>query len=165
MENITANGRMEFIKSKKPDGCVFCKDSIRDDGLVLFENRDAFIMMNKYPYNTGHILIAPQRHVAQIEEMTTSERMNMIDLMEATTRALKKAMNPEGFNTGMNIGKAGGAGIVDHLHLHIVPRWDGDTNFMTCIAETRVTPENVVITYRHLKSFFEDAGFMAPLKA
>jgi ATP adenylyltransferase len=155
MESIIAHGRMDFIKSKKPEGCVFCKNSIRDNRLILFEDTGVFIIMNKYPYNTGHLLIIPDRHISRLEEMTADERTKMFDCLDLSVRILQEVMGPEGFNIGMNLGQAGGAGIADHLHLHIVPRWSGDTNFMTCVANTRVTPEDVQVTCDRLKPHFE----------
>lgn len=158
MDSIIARGRMEYIKSKKPDGCVFCKDSIRDESLILFENENIFAIMNKYPYNTGHLLIIPNRHIADLEDLTLPERIAMFDALEKSVRVLKEVMNPGGFNIGINIGRAGGAGISEHLHLHIVPRWEGDTNFMTCLAETRVTPEDVGVTCERLKSRLKEVN-------
>lgn len=158
MESLIAHGRMDFIKSKKPEGCVFCKSSIRDSRLILFEGGGVFIMMNKYPYNTGHLLIIPDRHISRVEEMSAEERRMMFDYLDLSVRVLQEAMNPEGFNIGMNVGQAGGAGIADHLHLHIVPRWSGDTNFMTCVANTRVTPEDVQLTCDRLKPYFDQKG-------
>lgn len=155
MKSIIAHGRMEYIKGKKPNGCVFCKDSVRDESLILFDNESIFVIMNKYPYNTGHLLIIPNRHIANLEDLSAGERNAMFDALEKAVRVLKEVMKPEGFNVGINIGRAGGAGISEHLHMHIVPRWDGDTNFMTCLAETRVTPEDVTVTCEKLKSHFE----------
>jgi len=160
MDILNAYGRMEFIKSEKPRGCVFCKDSIRDENLTLYDDGSISIMMNKYPYNTGHVLIVPNRHIANLEDMSSEERIKMFEMLESIVRILKKVMKPEGFNIGINLGRAGGAGIAEHLHLHIVPRWNGDTNFMTCVGETRVTPEDVNVTCQKLKSAIKelDAG-------
>lgn len=158
MESIFSHGRMEYIKGKKPEGCVFCKDSIRDESLILFENESVFVIMNKYPYNTGHLLVIPNRHIADLEDLTATERIAMFDALEKAVRVLKEVMSPEGFNVGINVGRAGGAGISEHLHLHIVPRWEGDTNFMTCLAETRVTPEELSVTCEKLKAHFEEVN-------
>ena len=155
MESIIAHGRMDFIRSKKPDGCVFCKSSIRDSSLILFEEGGVFVIMNKYPYNTGHLLIIPERHISRLEDLTQDERVSMFDQLDLSVRILQEVMNPQGFNIGMNLGEAGGAGIADHIHLHVVPRWAGDTNFMTCVANTRVTPEDVQVTCEKLKTHFQ----------
>lgn len=149
-------GRMEYLKAEKPDGCIFCKDSIRDKSLVLHEGTSCYVIMNKYPYNSGHVLIVPFRHISDIEDMSKEEKMEMIDLMDRSVRIMKEVMNPEGFNIGMNVGKAGGAGIESHLHLHIVPRWPGDTNFVTVLGEVRVIPENVEQTRDSLLPFFKE---------
>jgi ATP adenylyltransferase len=156
MENIIAHGRMEFIRSKKTSGCVFCKGSVRDECLVLFEDDQVFILVNKYPYNSGHLLIVPQRHISTLEELTREEKFAMLDCLDVSVRILNETMHPEGFNIGMNVGKSAGAGVADHIHLHIVPRWNGDTSFMTCLADTRVTPEDPVKTYEGLKSYFDN---------
>ncbi|MDD2670765.1 MAG: HIT domain-containing protein [Syntrophales bacterium] len=156
MENIIAHGRMEFIRSKKPEGCVFCKKSIREECLVLFENEQVFILVNKYSYNSGHLLIAPQRHISGLEELTPEESAAMVECLHISVRILIEVMHPEGFNIGMNVGKVAGAGVADHIHLHIVPRWNGDTSFMTCLADTRVTPEDPVKTYEGLRPHFDD---------
>lgn len=147
---------MEYLKAEKPDGCIFCKDSIRDKSLVLHEGTSCYVIMNKYPYNSGHVLIVPFRHISDIEDMSKEEKMEMIDLMDRSVRIMKEVMNPEGFNIGMNVGKAGGAGIESHLHLHIVPRWPGDTNFVTVLGEVRVIPENVEQTRDSLLPFFKE---------
>jgi len=147
---------MEYLKAEKPDGCIFCKDSIRDTGLVLHEGTSCYVIMNKYPYNSGHILIVPFRHISDIEDMSREEKMEMIDLMDRSVRIMKEVMHPEGFNIGMNVGKAGGAGVESHLHLHIVPRWPGDTNFVTVFGEVRVIPEDVEQTRDSLLPFFEE---------
>ena len=155
MDNITAPSRMTFIKSEKPSGCVFCKDSIRDESLVLSDDGIVSFVMNKYPYNPGHVLIIPDRHVATLEELTAEERLKIMNGMDIVVRIIQEAMNPHAFNLGLNLGQAAGAGIIEHLHVHVVPRWSGDTNFMTCLAETRVTPENVTETCAELKPLFE----------
>jgi ATP adenylyltransferase len=155
MDIIFAHGRMDYIKGRKPEGCVFCEQSIRDENLVLYENNYVFISLNKYPYNTGHLLIVPRRHIGEFSDLSTEERFGMFDALGISIEILKEYLKPEGFNTGMNIGKAGGAGIADHLHMHIVPRWSGDTNFMTCVAETRIAPEEISVTCQNLKKYFD----------
>ncbi|MBN2516721.1 MAG: HIT domain-containing protein [Deltaproteobacteria bacterium] len=156
MKHIKSPGRMEYLKAGKPDGCIFCKGSIRDKSLVLYEGTSCYVIMNKYPYNSGHLLIVPFRHISDIEDMSREEKIEMIDLMERSVRIMKEVMRPEGFNIGMNVGKAGGAGVESHLHLHVVPRWPGDTNFVTVLGEVRVIPEDVEQTRDSLLSFFKE---------
>ncbi|HUH66478.1 MAG TPA: HIT domain-containing protein [Syntrophales bacterium] len=154
MEKIYAPWRMEFIRSEKPDGCIFCRESLRKDDLVLFEGKTAFVMANRYPYISGHLMIIPYRHVNQLEDLTDEEKLEIFNLQDMSIRVLKKAMNPEGFNIGMNLGKAAGAGIDDHIHVHIVPRWHGDANFMSVVGEVRVIPEDIHKTCEMLLPHF-----------
>jgi len=143
MKHLNAPGRMEYLTSKRQDGCVFCKHSDREEPLVLFEGTSCALMLNKYPYNTGHLLVIPYRHISQVEDLSAEERLEMFRFMECSIKALKEAMGAEGFNVGMNVGKAAGAGVAGHLHLHIVPRWSGDTNFATVVGDIRVIPQDV----------------------
>jgi ATP adenylyltransferase len=154
MKCIVAPWRMAYIMSNKNEGCVFCADSIRDACYVLHEGRSAFVIMNRYPYTNGHLLVAPRRHVADLEALTDEESREIFELARVCVRLLKTAIRPDGFNVGINLGKAGGAGVDDHVHLHVVPRWAGDTNFMTSLAETRVIPEEVDKTCEILKPYF-----------
>jgi ATP adenylyltransferase len=155
MEIIFAQSRMEFIKGEKPEGCVFCKDSIRDEDLVLYEDDCVSIIMNKYPYNTGHLLVIPHRHVKELGELTEEEGLALFRATRYSAGVLKEKMCAQGLNIGMNLGKAAGAGIDDHLHIHVVPRWGGDSNFITTIACTRVIPEDIKDTFKALLPFFE----------
>src|SRR5512136_975968 len=116
MEKIYAPWRMEFIKSEKPVGCIFCKDSIRCDDLVLFEGKTAFVMMNRYPYISGHLMIVPFRHISRLEDLLPEEKLEIFNLQDISVRVLKSAIHPDGFNIGINLGKAAGAGIDDHIH-------------------------------------------------
>ena len=137
---------MDYIKSEKPDGCVFCKSSIRADEYLIFEGKLSFVMMNRYPYVSGHLMIIPNRHIGTIEDLTQKERIEIFALLDASLKALKAAMNPDGFNIGMNIGKAAGAGIEEHIHVHVIPRWEGDSNFMSAVNNVRVIPEDIRVT-------------------
>ena len=112
-------------------------------------------MMNRYPYVNGHLMIIPQRHTGKIEELTQEERKEIFDFLETSVKALREAMKPDGFNIGMNIGKAAGAGIEDHFHVHVIPRWEGDTNFMSVVANVRVIPEDVATTAANLAPLFK----------
>jgi len=155
MKSLFAPWRMEYLKGEEQKGCVFCRSSVRDDDLVLYEREYSFVIMNRYPYTAGHLLIVPVAHVSDLEGLTSNEKLEIFDMLSISVRVLKEAMNPEGFNIGANLGKAAGAGVDDHLHVHVVPRWSGDTNFMTVLGETRVVPEDVGKTRDVLKPFFE----------
>jgi ATP adenylyltransferase len=154
MQSIYAPWRMTYITGCKPDGCVFCRDSIRQDDFILYEGKTAFVMMNLYPYISGHLMIIPYRHLSEIEDLQISEKIEMFELIDLSVRSLKEAMQPHGFNIGMNLGKAAGAGIDDHLHAHVIPRWGGDTNFMSTVGKIRVIPEDILTTRDHLLPCF-----------
>lgn len=157
MKQLWAPWRSEYISSKKSGECVFCAAPRKaaKDGLVLFNGSISLVMLNKYPYNSGHLMLAPVRHVAKIEELTPEESIDLFRLLRHSTTVLTKTYNPGGFNIGMNIGSAAGAGIADHLHMHIVPRWNGDTNFMPLLADTKVVSEHLLTTLEHLMPLFE----------
>ena len=146
---------MTYIKSDKPDGCVFCKESLRQEDLILLEGKTAYVMLNLYPYINGHLMIIPYRHVCKLNELTPEEKLEMFQLIDVSVRALEDCMHPEGFNVGINLGKAAGAGVDDHVHIHVVPRWIGDTNFMTIIGEVRVIPDDLIKTWEKLIPFFK----------
>ncbi|MBN2565661.1 MAG: HIT domain-containing protein [Candidatus Eisenbacteria bacterium] len=154
MNRLWAPWRMTYLMSEKPDGCIFCdKPGAGDDeaNYIVFRGAHSFAMLNAYPYNNGHLLIAPFRHVDSFSGLTDEERC---DLMSAVARAeslLEKAMSPQGMNVGANLGHCAGAGVPGHVHVHIVPRWEGDTNFMPVVGETRVLPESLSETYRKLR--------------
>lgn len=142
----------------KGKGCFFCKDlkeKVQKKNLILYLGQYVFAVMNRYPYNSGHLMIAPKRHHLHLEDLNNDELKEFFELLKMSTRALKNALRPQGFNIGMNIGKAGGAGE-DHVHLHVVPRWEGDTNFMPMIGETKVVPEYLEKTYQKLHHAFMD---------
>lgn len=125
------------------------------NNLVLFEGETSFVMMNLYPYTSGHLLIIPCRHASQIEDLLPPEKQELFDLADISVRVLKEALKPDGFNIGMNLGTAAGAGVDDHLHIHIVPRWCGDSNFMSVLGEVRVIPEDVSMTGELLMPYFK----------
>jgi len=125
------------------------------DDLVLFEGKTAFIMMNRYPYISGHLMIIPFRHISQMEDLLSEEKLEIFNLQDISVRVLKEVMNPDGFNIGMNLGKAAGAGVDDHIHVHVVPRWSGDTNFMSVLGDVRIIPEDIYKTYELLLPYFE----------
>jgi ATP adenylyltransferase len=155
MDAMMAPWRMTFIKGQKPEGCIFCKSSIRSDELILFEGQRSFVMMNRYPYTCGHLMIIPQRHVSRLEDLAAEESNDIFHLAGIAVRILNEVMQPDGLNIGMNLGKAAGAGVDDHIHVHIVPRWSGDTNFISVIGEVRVIPEDVSETWARLLPYFK----------
>jgi ATP adenylyltransferase len=154
MDTIFAPWRMAYIRAERPPGCVLCQDCLRGEELVLCEGKSAYIMVNRYPYTGGHLMIVPFRHLSSIIDLLSEEREELFKLMDLSVRVLTEAMKPEGFNIGMNLGKAAGAGIDDHMHIHVVPRWRGDTNFMSVIGQVRVIPEDVSGTARELRPYF-----------
>jgi ATP adenylyltransferase len=148
--------RMAYIMGEKKDGCIFCRDSIRKDDLILHEGTTCFVTMNLYPYNNGHLMVVPYRHISKLEELASEEKMEMFDLVDVSVRALRKVMKPDGFNIGMNLGRAAGAGVEDHLHMHVVPRWSGDTNYMSVVGEVRVIPDDLYKTRQSLLPHFRN---------
>lgn len=149
---------MEYVgKGDYDDGCVFCNalDAHDDENLFVVHRAErAFVILNAFPYNNGHVMVAPNRHVAQLSELDESERSGLMELTNQAIEAIRSAMGPEGFNTGMNLGRVAGAGVPGHLHVQVVPRWAGDTNFMPVTANTKVLPEMLADTYAKLKPFF-----------
>jgi len=142
---------------EKPEGCILCEKPEQDndaENYILYRGDRNFVILNTYPYNPGHLMVAPYRHVASLEELTNEERHEHFDIVSRSIKVLRQELIPEGFNLGINIGRAAGAGIVDHVHTHIVPRWQGDTNFMTVISDVRVVPEALAKTYQKLKGKF-----------
>lgn len=160
MKTLWAPWRMEYIRNEKPAGCIFClKDAGEKDleNLVLHRTPHSLIMLNRYPYSNGHLLVAPYRHVATLDGLSADEVLDLFELMKLSSAALNAAASPQGFNIGINLGKAAGAGVEEHLHVHIVPRWNGDTNFMSVIGDVRVMPENLMATYDALLPVFAAA--------
>jgi ATP adenylyltransferase len=155
MEKIFAPWRMAYIQGEKSTaGCVLCPDSARKEELVVWEGKNCYVMVNRYPYTGGHLMVVPFRHLHRLCDLTSTEREEMFSFMDLSVRVLTEARKPEGFNIGMNLGKVAGAGIDDHLHIHVVPRWGGDTNFMSVIGEVRVIPEDVAGTAQELRPYF-----------
>ncbi len=161
MERLWAPWRIKYILSdKKEHGCVFCRAfSSRNDNehLVVTRSELSFVIMNKYPYNAGHIMVVPNRHVGDPVELSDEEQLDMFKLVNLSLQALRRALKPDGFNLGMNLSRTAGAGIDDHIHIHIVPRWNGDTNFMPVIADTKVISEAIEETYEKIKKVFNGA--------
>ena len=155
METIFAPWRTAYIRGEKPAGCVLCRDSLRGEDLVVCEGKRSYVIVNRYPYTGGHLMIVPFRHLCRLSDLLPEDRGELFAFMALYVRVLTEAMKPEGFNIGMNLGKAAGAGIDDHLHFHVVPRWGGDTNFVSVIGEVRVIPEDVLGTARELRPYFK----------
>ncbi len=154
MDRLWAPWRIEYVRMEKIEECIFCKfpkERKDEENLILHRGKYAFIIMNNYPYNPGHVMVAPYRHVACLEELSSEEILEMHALSSLAIKAIKKAMKPQGFNIGINIGRVAGAGIEGHIHIHIVPRWNGDTNFMPVIADTKVIVQGIRENYRELK--------------
>jgi ATP adenylyltransferase len=153
MDFLFTPWRMEYIRSAKQEGCIFCEMLEQDDrdALILQRGRHAFLVLNRYPYNNGHFMSVPYRHVNTLELLSAEEMGETMTLVTRGLTALRRAWNPEGFNIGANIGKVAGAGVKDHVHMHVVPRWAGDTNFMPLFAETRVIPQTLEQTYDELR--------------
>ena len=150
---------MEYIQSeKKTEECVFCHEIGQDDGpqnLVVNRGQYAFVILNRYPYTSGHLMIVPYAHLASLEMLDSPTRAEIMELSAKAIRVLEREYQPHGFNLGMNIGEAAGAGILDHVHLHVVPRWNGDTNFMSSLGRTRVLPETLEDSYSRIRTSWD----------
>jgi ATP adenylyltransferase len=147
---LWAPWRIEYILSEKNGDCFLCQIFAEKEdhkNLLLFRGKTCAIIMNRYPYNSGHVMVAPYRHTAALEELSPEENLEMAALTARTVAVLRDVMAPQGFNIGINLGEAAGAGLKDHLHQHIVPRWTGDTNFMPVLGGPRVMPESLEATY------------------
>ncbi len=159
MKVLWAPWRMDYILSnEKGEGCIFCPGEDREmdeERLILYMGSTTMVMMNRYPYINGHLLVAPIRHVKGLELLSEEESLDLLVTVRKSIEILKKAINAEGFNVGLNLGKVAGAGVEEHLHFHIVPRWNGDTNYMTVFGEVRVIPEHIRETHRKLRPYFD----------
>lgn len=164
MRRLWTPWRMTYLRAPKgaeTGGCIFC-DKIRApvdmdrDNLVLWRGERAFVMLNLYPYANGHMLVAPYDHTGELGKLDGETLKEMMLLVNKCIRALRRVMNPQGINVGANLGRAAGAGVEDHVHLHVVPRWVGDTNFMPVLSDTRMIPELLPQTYDSLKTAFQE---------
>ncbi len=160
MDHLWSPWRLPYVTgTDRRTDCVFCaamEDETSDDAsLIVFQSRLSFIILNKYPYNNGHLLIVPHRHISTVTDATPDELSEMMALARLSEIALREAYNPHGMNMGINLGKPAGAGILDHLHMHVVPRWNGDTNYMTVVGQTRVLPEELFVTSERLRPIFD----------
>ncbi len=161
MEHLWAPWRMAYVEVSRHPGCVFCSAPDAPDlreRLVLYRGESCFVIMNLFPYNNGHLMVAPYRHTADFPGLVPAEHEEMMRLTRHCVRALTEAFHPEGFNIGMNLGKTAGAGIADHLHMHVVPRWNGDTNFMPVLGETKVLPDALHSSFDRIAAALERLG-------
>ena len=164
MKTLWTPWRIQYILGKKRRGCLFCMKAQspveRDrENYILYRGETCYIMLNIFPYTNGHMMIAPYRHEASIERLDDRSLYEMIALTRASVAALTRALSPAGFNVGMNLGKVAGAGVADHLHMHVVPRWQGDVNFMSVLAETRLIPQALDDTYDKLLPILAEETF------
>ncbi len=153
MKNLWAPWRMEYILQSKTEGCIFCQALQKADDeetYILYRGSSCFVIMNIFPYNNGHIMVVPYKHIACLEGLDQDASSELIQQVQMMVKVIKKAMNPDGFNIGINLGKIAGVGVDGHVHVHIVPRWEGDTNFMPVTGETKVLPEFLRNTYSNL---------------
>jgi ATP adenylyltransferase len=163
VDHLWSPWRLEYVISKRPAGCVFClaaeasakaDDGSSQDSLVVFRGQLSYVVLNLYPYNSGHLMVVPYRHESTLAGLTREE-MNEVGLLtQRSEMALRDAYRLEGINVGVNLGAPAGAGIEEHVHLHLVPRWNGDTNFMTVVGDTRVLPEDITATAARLRPIF-----------
>jgi ATP adenylyltransferase len=157
---LWAPWRMAYIKEDKRrgDGCIFCNalnDNRDEENLILHRGEHTFVIMNRYPYTHGHLMILPLRHVGDIEHLSRDETLALMEDLKTSIRVIRECLSSEGFNIGINLGKVAGAGHEDHLHIHVVPRWNGDHNFMPVVASTKIISEHLRDTYGRLKAGFD----------
>jgi ATP adenylyltransferase len=161
MKHLWSPWRLEYLNAPKEDGCIFCRAAKGEndrENLVLLRGERAFLILNRFPYNNGHFMVVPFAHVPSLEDLDTPTLTEMMLLLNRGLAAERVAMHPDGFNLGANLGRVAGAGVEEHVHLHAVPRWLGDTNFMPIVGEARVVPETWLQTYDSLKAALEDRG-------
>jgi ATP adenylyltransferase len=158
MERLWSPWRLAYITGvSRPTGCVFCQafDTADAEPLILHRGRTCFVILNLFPYNSGHLMIVPNRHIGSLAAMTSEELCELGELTRLSEMAITEAYEPHGINMGINLGKPAGAGVLDHIHMHVVPRWNGDTNFMSVVGQTRVLPEELPASAEKLRPVFE----------
>jgi ATP adenylyltransferase len=159
MEHLFAPWRMEYIGKEQPDGCLFCRvlsapPSEDEANLLLWRPAGAIVVLNRFPYNNGHLMVAPLAHVASLTDLDDEQSLQLLQALRRSLAVLEQELKPEGFNVGVNLGKVAGAGIPDHVHVHVVPRWNGDTNFMPVLAETKVINQHLDSSWAQLSRAF-----------
>ena len=157
MRQLWAPWRLAYIQAEKSEGCFFCQaagTAEGEDSLVVAHSPRSFVILNKFPYNSGHVMVVPLRHVARLDGLDDAELLDLARLVDRAIRVLGAVLGPEGYNVGLNLGRAAGAGVEDHLHVHVVPRWVGDTNFMPVVGATKVLPEHLRTTRDRLREGF-----------
>lgn len=160
MKRIWAPWRIQYIKGPKDKGCFFCdypKESDDQKHLIVHRGKKSFVLMNYYPYNNGHLLIAPYKHAGEFDQLDDDTKLEMFNYINSCIKALKEKFNAEGFNVGINIGQVAGAGIKDHIHIHVVPRWNGDTNFMPVAGHAKVISQGLEDAWKSLKQYFDNS--------
>jgi ATP adenylyltransferase len=158
MDSLWAPWRIKYILGEKEDGCFFCRKSQEADdakNLIVIRDRTCFALLNAYPYSPGHLMVAPYKHTGELDDLAEQELADLMLLTRRCKQLLTRAVKPEGFNIGINLGRPAGAGVLDHVHMHIVPRWNGDTNYMPVLADTRVLPQALDEVYAVLKKHIE----------
>ena len=158
MDRLWSPWRLAYVTRTargEPDGCIFCEHNGLNADLVVFTGTTCFVILNLYPYNNGHLMVVPKRHLADLASTDAAERAELMALTRIAEMALGEAYRPHGLNVGINLGRPAGAGVLDHLHIHLVPRWNGDTNFMGVVANTRVLPEDLSQAAERLRPIFE----------
>jgi len=161
LEQLWSPWRMEYILRAKKEGCPFCEELEKPDGpenLIIRRENHCFVIMNRYPYTSGHLMVVPYLHCSSLEGLNSEIRSEMMELSTQAVSVLQTVYQPQGFNLGVNLGEVAGAGVLDHIHIHIVPRWNGDSNFMSTIAQTRLLAELLETGYERLKKGWENIG-------
>jgi ATP adenylyltransferase len=159
VERLWSPWRLEYVTGNKAIGCVFCldgEDAANQRALVVHEGRTCYVILNLYPYNNGHLMVVPRRHLPTLAALSPDELQEVAVLTQLSEKALTEAYQPHGINVGINLGKPAGAGVENHLHVHLVPRWNGDTNFMTVVGEMRVLPEDLASSAARLRPIFAE---------
>jgi ATP adenylyltransferase len=161
MEHLYAPWRMAYIGAPEPAGCLFCRvweapESEDEENLLVVREPAALVMLNKFPYNSGHVMVAPRTHAGDLTDLDREQLLALMQLVQRSLRAIRQAVAPQGFNVGVNLGRTAGAGIPGHVHVHVVPRWDGDTNFMPVIGEVKVVNEHLQATWARLRQAFAE---------
>jgi ATP adenylyltransferase len=157
LDHLWSPWRYSYLTGHKPEGCIFCAmvATTRDEeALIVFRGEHNFVVLNRFPYTNGHLMVVPYRHVPDLAGITEAAANELMALTRAAERHIRWLYHPDGLNLGMNIGESAGAGVAGHIHMHVLPRWTGDANFMSTVAETRVLPEELPVTWRRLKDAF-----------